>query len=175
MRGEGTCSKKRRQNGSGCRRDQHLWQQQVTHSEGMLSIPVWRWDTPRWMHFVDHRGRESQIFLLKSPSKREAGVLREPMDGAGCLQHWDHSWDAVTAGKGQHQSRTETSCCPTELPAALGAPGAPHSLWPNKQTALGSSRNQLPYPTYLISSNINAGIPSKLDPGLFTKYRLPFS
>lgn len=55
--------------------DQHIWQQHVTHSEGMLSIPVWRWDTPRWMHLVDHGGKKSQL-LLKSPSKGETGVLR---------------------------------------------------------------------------------------------------
>lgn len=72
MRGEGTCSKKRKQNGSGCPRDQ----QQVTHSEGMLSIPAQRWDTSRWMHFVDNRDRKRQIFLLIPPSKGEAGVLR---------------------------------------------------------------------------------------------------
>lgn len=75
MRGEGTCSKKRRQNVSGCPREQDIWQQQVTHSEGMLSIPAQQ-DAPRWMHFVDHRSRKSQIFFLESPSKGEAGVPR---------------------------------------------------------------------------------------------------
>lgn len=101
MGGEGTRSKKRRQNGSGCPRDQHIWQQQVTHSEGMLSISAQRWDAPRWMHAVDHRGQKSQIFLLKSPSKGEAGGVR------AAVLRGAHGWSWLPPALGSF-----LGCCP---------------------------------------------------------------